>query len=235
MLNPHTRTTRPDADLGLSFPFLASDTAPPAPPEVTAQVRALVARSWGVTVDRITLRWGPSREEDVISADATPELVGSGSGGYWVAAFRDEEAGGQEVRVRIRAGVEVLVPVARRPIERGETLDATSIELAVTTHWGPPPASSQVRPGWVARRSLRAGETLRRPAVEPIDIVTSGAEVDIYWIRGAIRIQLRGRALGTAAEGEVVPVRTDTGTRLTGVAVSPGVVKVELAESGEDA
>jgi flagella basal body P-ring formation protein FlgA len=234
-MNPLTRTIEHDTELGLVFPFLASDTAPPAPPEITAEVRTLVARSWGVTADRITLRWGPTRENDVISPEASPELVGSGSGGYWVVAFRDEAASTPQVRVRIRAGVEVMTPVASRRIERGESLDAGSIELAVTTHWGPPPPASDVRPGWIARRTLRVGEALRRPSVEPMDVVTSGGDVDIYWVRGAIRIQLRGRALGTAAAGEPVPVRTDTGTRLTGIAVAPGVVKVELPEGGEDA
>lgn len=235
MLNTLTHLTGEETEQGLAFPFLASDTLLPAPPEVTARVRAMVARSWGVTPERISLRWGPMRQDDVIRPGVVPELIGSGSGGYWVVAFRDEASDEPDVRIRIRAGVEIMTPVARRAVDRGETLDASSIELAVTTHWGPPPAASAVRPGWVARRALRVGEELRRPAVEPLDVVTSGADVDIYWVRGSIRIQLRGRAMGTAAVGEVVPVRTETGTRLTGVAMGLGVVKVEVPEGGSDA
>lgn len=195
-------------------------------PGIELRVRRAVAERWGVEPGVVRLEWTAASPDAALADDAAFELVGSGAGGIWWLSVRDAE--GAAMRVRVRAGVEGVEPVAARRLERGIELTAADISQATVVHWGEPPADAPaVGAGWVTRRVIAAGEPLRPPAVAPPLLVSAGDLVQVIVRRGAVELTLRARATGAAAAGERVPVRTDAGRRLQGIAVARGVVRID--------
>jgi len=138
---------------------------------------------------------------------------------------------GMTVSVRVRAGRMAERAVAGRQIERGEALQPEDIVLAQEIVWGAQRRPvSDVQPGWVAQRFIKPGDALSAPAVQAPLAVLSGRSVDLLWTRGSVGIRVPGTAAGSAAVGGRVSVRTQTGERLSGVVVAPGVVNVTSGE-----
>src|SRR5690606_12211768 len=102
-----------------------------------------------------------------------------------------------------------------------------AIEVVTTVRWGPPAPRPADVAGWVARRRIGRGQPLREPAVGPPLAVEAGEPVQVVWRRTGLAVTLPGRALGSAAAGQSVAVRTETGKRMHGTAVGNGVVQVD--------
>lgn len=199
-----------------------------AAPALERRVREAVAECWGVSADAVRLEWGAVRAGLEPDANAPFRLLGTGTGGGWVVAFDDTGS-----RVRLRAGVENLGATAARDLPRQTTLEENDILWTQTVVWGPPAEAEQgVEPGWVTRRRIARGEALRAPAVSPPDAVTTGERVQAIWARGTVRLSLPARALGSAAVGERVWVRTDTGKRFEAVAAGPALVHIDPISEG---
>jgi flagella basal body P-ring formation protein FlgA len=206
------------ADAQPRGPESAVDDAPAVAASTAAAVAAAVAERWAVDSAVIRLEWG--------AGPALPEgrirLLGSGATGSFVA----EVTGADEVkRRRVRAGVRREVAVAARDLPRGVTLAAGDIALRDTLVWRPGEDPS-VEAGWVTARRIRAGATLARPAVAPPAAVVAGRPVTLVWRSGELEVTTRAVAAGTAAVGARVAVRTESGRRLWGVAVSPDRVRI---------
>jgi len=201
--------------------------------ELSRRVREAVALRWGVDPDRVRLEWGAVREAQPIGENAAFDLVGTGAGGSWIVAFASGEPGAAPIRVRLRAGTEVDEPVAARDLERDVVLAAGDIAWTSVIRWGPPAgAAPEVRPGWVTRRRIAAGDALREPAVGPPLAVRAGETVEAVWSRGGITLTLPVRAAGSAVVGERVAVRTESGRRIQAIAVEPGRVRIDAPSEG---
>jgi flagella basal body P-ring formation protein FlgA len=87
--------------------------------------------------------------------------------------------------------------------------------------------SSRVAPGWVTRRMIAAGELLRAPAVEPPNVVVANQIVDVEWKDQNIALTLRGTVTRSAAVGDRVTVRTESGRRFEGTVIAPGRVRID--------
>ena len=107
--------------------------------------------------------------------------------------------------------------VAARDIARGTVLSAEDIVTADT-------ARTAVVPGWITRRKITAGETLRSPAVAPPDVVQAGTTVRFRMKRGDVSLLFKGTAISSGALGDTVFVRLDTRMRFRGVVTGPGFV-----------
>lgn len=207
-------------------PALAQNAAPG--PLLSKRVREAIAERWGVEPGIIHLEWGAVRDGIAPAEDAGFELIGNGVGGNWVVAFAPGTPGGPSHRVWLRAGVELLEPVAARELGRDHELGLDDIASAAVVRWGGPgPAEEVDLVGWITRRQVRAGEPLREPAVGPPLAIRSGERVQAVWRRPGIALTLEARALGTAVVGGKVFVRTDTGLRLEGTASARGVVEID--------
>ena len=73
---------------------------------------------------------------------------------------------------------------------------------------------------------VREGEALRTPAARPPLAVHTGKPVELVWRRNGVGVRAPGKAAGSGAVGAEVFVRTESGQRLRGVIVAPGVVNV---------
>jgi flagella basal body P-ring formation protein FlgA len=87
--------------------------------------------------------------------------------------------------------------------------------------------SSRVAPGWVTRRMIAAGELLRAPAVEPPNVVLANQAVDVEWKDQNVALTLRGIVTRSAAIGDRVTVRTESGRRFEGTVIASGRVRID--------
>ena len=195
-------------------------------PGLERRVRQAIAERWAVAADAVRLEWTAASPGVALAGDAQFELVGTGAGGHWWLSVRDADGGA--MRVRVRAGVEVVETVAARRLERGTTLTEADVAQTVAVQWGAPQRdAADVGAGWVTRRVIAAGEPLRPPAVAPPLLVNAGELVQVVARRGSVELTLRARAANAAAAGEPVTVRTEAGRRLRGIAVARGVVRID--------
>jgi len=198
----------------------------PVSSRVVRDVQWEVGRSWSVDPDRVQLTWGNISGE-VPDRIVSVRLLGTGAGGYWIALLASADPMATPARIRVRAGVERLVPVAASRLTRGLVLSVDDIAHTSSLVWGPPKdTSGGVQPGWVVHRVFSKGDELKTPGVRRPNAVESGTEVEIIWKRGSVAVSLMGVALGSGPIGSRIRVRTETGRRLEGVATKPGVVVV---------
>jgi len=220
---------------GLGAQTESGDTIPPwqPPPGASDQAREIVAAKWNVAPTDLQLEWGRPRNGETLPAGSGIELLGGGRSGHWIASFSIPGSEAEKTTVALRAGVILNQPVARIPLSRGDILEAQHIEYQPAVQWGPPASEpTPVEPGWVAQRPIGIGDQLSTPAVRPPLLVFSGRPVQIIWSSGALKISLQGEAVGSAALGEQVFVRTDEGHRMAGIVTGPATVLLSSPITG---
>jgi flagella basal body P-ring formation protein FlgA len=221
--------------VGLAAQTEGGDSLPPwqPSPEASDHVKELVGTKWNVDPTNLHLEWGRPRNGQALSEVEGLEIFGGGRNGQWIVSFFAPGSPGQRTTVPLRAGVTLNQPVARIPLARGDVLESQHIEYQPHVQWGPPEdGPPPVEPGWVAQRRIGAGELLSAPGVRPPLLVVSGRPVRIIWSSGALKISLEGNAVGSAALGEQVFVRTDGGHRMQGVVTGPGTVLLSSTITG---
>lgn len=192
--------------------------------------------------DRIAVRWGVDPALVAVQLDPAPAgwacgpaalaLEGTGSGGRWTLRA-EPGAGCSALALKVRAGVWRNVMVAARDLPRDHTVRVDDMESAAEIRWGEPDERAAASPeGWSTRRLVREGEPLVEPAVQPPLVVRPGQSLELVWRRGAVSVRAAGKAAGSAALGGSVLVRTDSGRRIQGKVVGPGVV--DVTNPGED-
>ncbi len=192
--------------------------------DLETMAKELIAARWRVDGSGLVVEWG-AYSGDEPDPGAGVELMGSGSGGYWVVRFKLKSGG--LASVRARAGLLTRQPVASQRLQRGQVLTHEDMAVSTKVVWGAPrPSGPAPSEGWITQRVITAGERLRIPAVRPPMAVVTGSVVELIWDKGAIGLRLPGTAAGSAALGDMVFVRTESGRRLRGVAVAPGTVNV---------
>ena len=202
----------------------ADDSVVLAESDLEGTTKELIAARWQVDGSRLVVEWGAYSGEEP-DLDGGVELVGSGSGGYWVARFKLKSGG--PASVRVRSGLLTPQAVAARRLYRGEILGPEDMMESTSVVWGAPrPSGLSPSEGWTVQRVIDTGEPLRTPAVRPPMMVVSGSAVELIWNKGAVGLRMPGTAAGSAVLGDTVFVRTESGRRLRGVAVAPGIVNV---------
>jgi len=188
---------------------------------IETDVARAIATRWGVQASSMQL--------EIVSGEwpaGAPgfRLLGDGLDGNWAIALDTEAA---TSRIIVRAGVLTRVVKAARDLERATVLVGEDMIADVDVVWGPPQRNEPVIvAGWTTKRRVRMGEPLRPPVVEAPRAVRPGDTVQLIVERGTVTIALTGKATGSAAIGERVIVRADTGRRMAGVVVEPGVVRI---------
>jgi len=203
------------------------------PEEISHEIRVRVAAKWGASPTDIHLEWGRVRAVRFPTEVGEIELLGGGRNGQWVVAFRPSNPKEDGTSIPLRTGVTRIEPFARKGLARGDVLEPENMEYLPQLHWGPPDALPQLaEAGWVAQRRIEAGGHLTVPAVRPPQMVVSGRPVQLIWTSGSVKISLKGQAVGSAAMGERVFVRTEEGHRMSGIVTGPGTVLLSNPGTG---
>lgn len=121
------------------------------------------------------------------------------------------------------------VAVATRLIPRGSVLTADDFQMRDSTLRGFVGVldTATVKPGWMARRTINAGEILREPAVEAPTVVTANDPVQVEFADRNVTLVVRGIAARSGAIGDRVPVRTALGKRLEATIIARGRVRID--------
>jgi flagella basal body P-ring formation protein FlgA len=211
----------------LGLQISQEDSLPPwePPVEATSRVKEMVAAKWDVQADELLLVWTQPRLKGDAPVLGTPELLGSGRNGRWIVSFALPDRPGENLSVQLRTGVNRLQAFSKTPIARGESLGSWNMEFSPQVHWGSPLDLPPVpEEGWVAQRRIQRGELLTTPGVRAPQLVVSGRPVQLIWTSGKLKISLQGDAVGSAALGERVYVRTPEGHRMAGIVTGPATV-----------
>lgn len=195
------------------------------------RVAEVVAARWRVDPALVQLDWSAWDSTTRLAADASFQLQGQGFGGWFSVTIR--RAAAPTMALRIRAGMEAVVPVAVRPLPAGTMLQLPDIAHEKRVRWGPPEleeAASMI--GWEVRRPVREGGLLARPGVVPPRVINAGEPITLIWERSGVAISVIGTALNSARTGDEVRVRIDgRRDRVTGIATSAGTAT--LTHGGE--
>ncbi len=211
--------------MGLSPLLLATRGEQAAVPRTLAgRVSERIASVWSVPARALRLEWGHRSSTTPLAADAPFQLLGRGTGGWFVVVF--DPATPAASAVRVRAGLEQPVAVAARPLVAGQTLTPEDLSEEVRVHWGAPAGtklSEMPGPGWEMRRALAAGEAVTAPAATPPPDVLAGESVRFEWRTGEVEVSVVGIALHAARRGERLRARLEERpTRLEGTVTAPG-------------
>ena len=120
--------------------------------------------------------------------------------------------------------------VATRPLARGDVIKAGDIVIErrpKNEFSSEPPAQADAVVGQAARRVVRAGQPLRTADLMKPEIVLKNDTVMIYYEVPGIVLTMRGKALESGAEGDLVNVLNVNSKRtIQGVVTGPGRVTV---------
>jgi flagella basal body P-ring formation protein FlgA len=80
---------------------------------------------------------------------------------------------------------------------------------------------------YVALRTIKKGEVLKKSFLKREPLIRRGAEVDVLFRRGNLEISFRGEALDTGFYGDLIRVKSlNTGKVLRGKVISENVVLI---------
>ena len=133
------------------------------------------------------------------------------------------------VYARVTVEVNAEYVVTARPMGQGETL---GLQDLTTMHGDLArlPAGIVIDPqhavGMQLAMSLGAGQPLRRDMLREPRVIAMGQGVKLVSEGPGFRVSTEGRALGNAAEGQMVQVRAPSGQTVSGIARSGGIVEV---------
>lgn len=126
-------------------------------------------------------------------------------------------------------GVRVVVPA--HDIARGSTITEADLTYSTAANAVMAGIATSVQDvaGMEARRTLRAGETLRTQDLRRPVLVNKGSVVTMVFEAPGIVLTSTGRAMSEGGMGETVTIQNPASYRqITGVVVGPGQVRAEL-------
>jgi flagella basal body P-ring formation protein FlgA len=129
------------------------------------------------------------------------------------------------VPVQITVSVDMLI--TSKPLPQGHVLQADDLsrqkgeltQLGILTD----PAEAV---GKVLKNGMGAGQILRQDILRPPYVVIQGDNVQLQVTSSGLSIHSEGSALGNAADGEAVQVKTSSGQVITGTARQGGIVEI---------
>ena len=199
------------------------------PASLASRIAQDIAVRWSVDPARMVLDWGRIPPPAGARLGAA-RLAGVSADGL-VLLDVPVAAPAERVRLALRAGVRSARPVAARALARGDVLRAGDVTEDTMPAWGAPARAGEQpaavpAPGWRVNRYVAAGEPLAPPTVLPPAAVRAGERVQAVYVAGSLQLTFAATAVTDAATGQPVPLRTDDGRRLVGVAEENGTVRL---------
>ena len=143
------------------------------------------------------------------------------------------------VRCRAEAGWSLYVPVqikvsgdhvvTAKPLAQGQVVSADDL-VTMSGDLAELPAGIITDPVQAVGRTLAigipAGRPLRSDMLRQVLVVQQGQMVKVLSRGVGFRVAAEGRALNSAADGQVAQARTPTGQTLSGIARSGGIIEI---------
>ncbi len=133
------------------------------------------------------------------------------------------------VYASVQVEVNAEYVVTGRPLAQGETVNAQDL-ATMRGDLARLPAGIVIDPmhaiGKQVAVSLGAGQPLRQDMLKSPTVVAQGQGVRIVSKGPGFQVSSEGRALGNAADGQVVQVRAPSGQTVSGIARPGGIVEV---------
>jgi flagella basal body P-ring formation protein FlgA len=131
--------------------------------------------------------------------------------------------------VQAQVSVQAGYVTAALPLAQGQAIDEGQLTLVQGDIAAMPPGIVTDMAQAVGRTptvSLAAGTPLRTDLLRSKPVVQQGQAVRIVSSGSGFSVSAEGRAIGTAGDGQVVQVRTPSGTMVSGTARPGGMVEV---------
>ena len=133
------------------------------------------------------------------------------------------------VYIQSQVSVQAEYVAAATPLVQGQTIDATQLvmvkgDLAALPNGVLTDMAQAV--GRTSSMSVQSGAPIRADLLRSKPVVQQGQAVRVVSSGAGFSVSAEGRAIGTAGEGQVVQVRTPSGTILSGVARAGALVEV---------
>lgn len=135
----------------------------------------------------------------------------------------------QSLYIQARVRIDGVAVVAARHIPSGQPLgadDLTSLETDLGSY--PPdlildPASAR---GRISRAAIAPGRPILKSLLRQENVIEAGQSVRIELVDGSLSVSNEGVAIGSAAPGQAVRVKLESGRIITGQATEDGRVDV---------
>lgn len=135
------------------------------------------------------------------------------------------------VYIQAQVSVQAEYVAAAMPLVQGQPIQASQLVM-ITGDLGMLPNGVLTDIGQAIGRtstmSIAAGAPLRSDILKSQPVVQQGQAVQLVSSGAGFKVSAAARAIGTAAEGQVVQARTQNGTIVSGVARAGGVVEVAI-------
>ena len=135
------------------------------------------------------------------------------------------------IYVQAQVSVQAEYVAAAMPLVQGQAIEAAQLVM-VKGDLGMLPngvvTDMALAIGRTSSMSLAAGTALRVDLLKSKPVVQQGQAVRVVSSGAGFKVSAEARAIGTAAEGQVVQARTQAGAIVSGVARAGGVVEVAI-------
>jgi flagellar basal body P-ring formation protein FlgA len=133
------------------------------------------------------------------------------------------------VYASVQVEVNAEYVVSARSLGQGETIGSQDLSV-MRGDLARLPAGAIIDPSHAIGKqlalSLGAGQPLRKDMLRAPLVITQGQGVKLYTKGPGFQVSSEGRALGSAAEGQTVQVRSGSGQTISGIARAGGIVEV---------
>ncbi len=217
-----------------AIPAMAQSGSPfPSETDIRSYVRQQISISESGNHNRVEIQIGSADIPGTYGPCKSTELVAPVGKSFW---------GSSHVIVRCTNGASwgVSIPVvvrvwgnawvATRSLSTGHVLtadDLQEIELELSRERPGLPSQPDSLVGKALVRSLRAGQAIHADGVRAQPVLMAGDAVKLRVLGAGFSISASGQALGNAAEGQSVRVRTELGRTLLGTARMGHIVDVQ--------
>ncbi|HED15781.1 MAG TPA: flagellar basal body P-ring formation protein FlgA [Gammaproteobacteria bacterium] len=137
-------------------------------------------------------------------------------------------------KIYVQAEVSIMldVVVADAMLERGQVISESDLSLEPRDIGNLPQGyfdNAGKIAGMIARRTIKPGDLINSHLLKRAYMVKRGDSVFLVVKTSALRVQMKGKALGNATRGSTVRVKNLSSKRIVeGVATAPGIVTISL-------
>jgi flagella basal body P-ring formation protein FlgA len=152
------------------------------------------------------------------------------NGGRGVVGVRCNGSNPWKIYVPVKVALMESVVVSRRPLVRGQSLQADDVALSeVDVSRLHKAYFTRVEDvvGLRSKRAVSAGSTLHAGLLQREKLVKRGAQVEIVAVGDGLQVRMQGKALADGGRGDRIKVKNlNSGRVITGTVAAAGMIRV---------